>query len=199
MQTGSSLFLLANAVNVQKLSVPDLVVIDQQNQPQLSPNTNHNRLYGSDSANQRTSASTGNQPEAQSLINANQDLATNDLQSQITFQCLVSYDKRKDKNLIIKWHHDDRAETIYQWIPELNKRSIAPQYRAYIAPIVAAPMDWQIGAGLNLSSPASSSLTNQTQLLEAGFRLIRPSKELGGELIPPLPLFLPLPVRSSMK
>lgn len=178
---------LAEAVNVHKLSVPDLVVIDQQNQPHFQPAVVQSKLYSPDQTNYRGGFNTSlnNQPEAQSLINSNQDLTSSDLQSQITFQCLISYDKRKDRNLIIKWHHDDRAETIYQWIPELHKRSIAPQYRAYIVPIVSTPVDWQISNGFNLSSPGVSSPTNQTQLLEAGFRLIRPSKELGGELIFP--------------
>lgn len=104
---------------------------------------------------------------------SNQDLSpsqTDQSSSQITFECLISYDKRKDKNLIVKWHHDDRFEPIYQWIPGLNKRSIAPQYRAYIAPIVGANLD-----------QANQSSANQ--LLEAGFKLIKPSKELGGKFI----------------
>lgn len=176
-------------MSVQKLSLPDLVVIDQLNQPQLHQN-GAQRPPNPAAADQRQlrakSPSLATiQPEAQSLINANanQDLAPaqQDSHAQITFQCLVSYDKRKDKNLIIKWHHDDRTETIYQWIPELNKRSIAPQYKAYIAPIISAPLDW---AGSSNQSSAG------VQLLEAGFRLVRPNKELGGEFV--LPIIPPL-------
>lgn len=77
----------------------------------------------------------------------------------------------------MKWHHDDRIEPIYQWIPELNKRFIAPQYRAYIAPIGSTNQQHDL-LGANSNQNATS---NQIQLLEAGFKLVRPSKELGGE------------------
>lgn len=175
-----------NAVSVQKLNVPDLVVIDQLNQQQQGRSLDH--LHKTQNIN----LPTNNQPEAASLINT-QDLNSNDQQqSQIKFECLISFDRRKDKNLIIKWHHDDRVEPIYQWIPELNKRSIAPQYRAYIAPIVTTPQQHQqqqsqqvidsqsmlLGLNQNVTPNLNS---NQTQLLEAGFKLVRPSKELGGK------------------
>lgn len=173
-----------NAVSVQKLNVPDLVVIDQLNQQQQG------RSYDQVHKTQNINIHTNNQPEAASLINT-QDLNSNDQQqSQITFECLISFDKRKDKNLIIKWHHDDRVEPIYQWIPELNKRSIAPQYRAYIAPIVTAASQQQSQqaidsqstlSGLNQNVSSTNFNLNQTQLLEAGFKLVRPSKELGGK------------------
>jgi len=174
---------MAEAVSVQRLNVPDLVVIDQLNQPQL-PNQHPGRQSSEQNKTQNINPpNSKNGPEAASLINGH-DLSANEAQSQIVFECLISFDKRKDKNLIVKWHHDDRIEPIYQWIPELNKRSIAPQYRAYIAPVAPNPqqatrtLDAQAGSNQN-----SSTSSNQTQLLEAGFRLVRPTKELGGKLV----------------
>lgn len=179
-----------DAVSVQRLSVPDLVVIDQLNQHQQYQQQHnqhhHQQLAKSTDQTHRTqniNLNSNSQPEAASLINI-QDLSANEQQSQITFECLISFDKRKDKHLVVKWHHDEQPEPIYQWIPELNKRQIAPQYQAYIAPIVAQQplaLDSQLLAGLNQNGTTIANL-NQTQLLEAGFRLVRPSKELGGKL-----------------
>ena len=138
--------------------------------------------------NQAAAASGFNEPEAASLITRDptggggaDQVAPNQQVQQITFECLVSYDKRRDKNLIVKWHHDERNEPIYQWIPELNKRSIAPQYRPYIVPIVGASSN-----NSNSSTSGSELLAqNKTRpvlsLLEAGFKLYRPTKELGGK------------------
>lgn len=195
----------AQAVSVQKLNVPDLVVIDQLNQQQhqltrVGAPTNEQKQQQQQlqiqHRTQNVNLNTDSQPEAASLINS-QDLSSSNLneqQQQITFECLISFDKRKDKNLVVKWHHDDRIEPIYQWIPELNKRSIAPQYRAYIAPIVAPAGQPIVGSslspeatqqGFNGSMVAtninSQNGSQQIQLLEAGFRLVRPSKELGGK------------------
>lgn len=170
----------AEAVSVQRLSVPDLVVIDQSNQ---QPHRFH---QGLDHAAQLTARSNGqNQPEAASLINmdlSGNATSTDSLQQaqQITFECLISYDKRKDKNLIVKWHHDDRVEPIYQWIPALNKRSIAPQYRAYIAPIVISSPTADSQLNVAAAPPNQTAANSQIQTLEAGFKLVRPSKELGG-------------------
>ena len=174
--------------------MPDLVVIDQFNQAHQSQVKS-----GLDPVNSRMNAATAvsaqatangritnlepnGQPEAASLIN-NPEAALQP--QQITFECLVSFDRRKDKNLIVKWHHDDRAEPIYQWIPELNKRSIAPQYRAFIAPIVSASSNQTQQSYDNTQTVPHNISTNstQTQTLEAGFRLVRPSKELGGKLL----------------
>lgn len=169
-----------NGVSIQRLNVPDLVVIDQLNQPHLLHQ--QSRPSEQNKATQSINQNLNNQPEAASLINGQDLNHTNDSQqSQITFECLISFDRRKDKNLIVKWHHDDRIEPIYQWIPELNKRSIAPQYRAFIAPIVSGQQ-----ALLSDSPPANGSNgsggPNQAiASLEAGFRLVRPSKELGGK------------------
>lgn len=191
--------LLAEAVSVQRLNVPDLVVIEQtSNQVQSARSSDLHRPFnthlggahpgGQPQQQQQQQPATNhnnpNQPEAASLIN-NLDLSSPREQPQVTFECLIGFDKKKDKNLVIKWHHDERVEPIYQWIPELNKRSIAPQYRSYIAPIVGPPATafnnsgaMSPTAGQNVSSNANP---NQIQLLEAGFRLIRPSKELGGK------------------
>lgn len=178
--------------------MPDLVVIDQLNQQhhQQQQQQYHN-IRSSPHDNTATyaksqSINTNNQPEAASLITA-QDLTTNDSQSQITFECLISFDRKKDRNLIIKWHHDDRIEPIFQWIPELNKRSIAPQYRAYIIPNTSnqqtsressVPLNSTMASGsgaLTNTNTGSSTNSNQIQLLEAGFKLVRPTKELGGK------------------
>lgn len=161
--------LLGEAVSIQRLDVPDLLVIDQhhhQNQPRTSL-AKFGLLAGRPDRIQNTSSS---EPETASLINP-QDPSIKD---EITFECLITFDPRRDKNLIVKWHHDDRIEPIYQWIPELNKRSIAPQYRAHIEPMVAAT---------NLSSKGRDSAAGQMQLLEAGFKLVKPSKELGGKSV----------------
>lgn len=220
--------MLAQAVSVQKLSVPDLVVIDQFNQQQnnrlLSLDGRLNSFSPIGQQQQQTAFqkdyqqnSQTNQPEAASLINnsslsyqqqldllngSGSELQQQQQQQNITFECLISFDKKKDKNLIVKWHHDDRSEPIYQWIPELNKRSIAPQYRAYIVPTVnnnnhglfhnnhqlasasinAADATSGIVNITNLAEQQLASNNNNIQLLEAGFKLIRPSKELGGEL-----------------
>lgn len=167
----------ASAVQVQRLSVPDLLVIDQMattaigSQPATLPTQN---AWATGSATAKLNQSAGrSQPEAASLINA----ATSAEPMQITFECLVGYDKRRDRNLVVKWHHDERLEPIYQWIPELNKRSIAPQYRAYIVPIVTANQTATSSTSMNREPDSFAS--NQT--LEAGFKLVRPSKELGGK------------------
>lgn len=110
-------------------------------------------------------------PEAASLINEPQLPAQR--QQPTTFECLVSFDRKRDRNLVVKWHHDERQEPIYQWIPELNKRSIAPQYRAFIAPVLS---QFQLRQEERSESGANSTLS----LVEAGFRLVRPTKELGG-------------------
>lgn len=132
-----------------------------------------------------------NQPEAASLINTPDLNSANSTDSHyVTFECLISFDKRKDKNLVVKWHHDDRIEPIYQWIPELNKHSIAPRYSPYIAPIISQQPSSLMGstdlqhanAGTGQSTTSPSFNSNQIQLLEAGFRMVRPSKELGGKL-----------------
>lgn len=178
--------------------MPDLVVIGQQQQQQNHPNSRFQSAPGDELRAARFSAPTTaarnqqQQPEAASLITSGQpqqgaNLATNE--QLITFECLISYDKRKDKNLIVKWHHDERNEPIYQWIPELNKRSIAPQYRAYIMPVASssghqfnqsAPFGLQPSEGAqHLSSSSSSASNNQT--IEASFKLVRPTKELGGK------------------
>ena len=156
--------MLVDAVSVQKLNVPDLVVIDQLNLVQQQ----HQQQARSSDAHKPPLVSGGGpeQPEAASLINSQ------DQQQQFTFECLVGFDKKRDKNLIVKWHHDERNEPIYQWIPELNKRSIAPQYRAFIVPIV----------GSTTGVPSGPDAGNNTnQVLEASFKLVRPSKELGGK------------------
>lgn len=170
--------------------MPDLVVIDQFNQAHQSQGKSLDALSSRLNAasaqaiahGRITNLEPNGQPEAASLIN-NPEAALQ-LQ-QITFECLVSFDRRKDKNLIVKWHHDDRAEPIYQWIPELNKRSIAPQYRAFIAPIVSASSNQSQQSYDNSQTQTAphNNPTNSTQTLEAGFRLVRPSKELGGKLL----------------
>lgn len=194
--TDSQPILLVEAVSVQRLTVPDLVVIDRSHPTQQSMSADSTLLSGHKT--QGNDAGLGdNQPEAASLIHS-QDLNSNDQQhmNPITFECLISYDRKKDRNLIIKWHLDDRTEPIYQWIPELNKRSIAPQYRSYIAPIIA-PQQSAIPTqesgpfgGINSTSPGGSP--SQTQLLEAGFKLVRPTKELGGKFRSLPPPTLPL-------
>lgn len=180
------------AVSIQKMNVPDLVVIDQQNQQQLpSIHQNGRSVTGADQHPHRAqNANQNNQPEAASLINM-QDLNSANASDPhyITFECLISFDKRKDKNLIVKWHHEDRVEPIYQWIPELNKRSIAPRYMHYIVPIVTSHSPSLVTTSdshnpSSGSSPVTSDFgSNQIQLLEAGFRMVRPSKELGGKFV----------------
>lgn len=182
------------AVSVQRLNVPDLVIIDQLNQ-QKSPTANLNGRSVSVATDQQLhrtiNANHHNQPEAASLTTTLDLNSANSNDSHyVTFECLISFDKRKDKNLVVKWHHDDRIEPIYQWIPELNKRSIAPRYLPYIAPIVSQQPSAQIAStdsqhaysGIGQGETTSGINTNQIQLLEAGFRLVRPSKELGGKL-----------------
>lgn len=85
------------------------------------------------------------------------------LSSAARFDCLVAYDKRVDTNLVVKWHHEQRSEPIFQWIPELGKRAIAPIFKAHLIP-----------------SALSSVVSNNSSWLDAGFWLVRPSKEFGG-------------------
>lgn len=218
-------WFVAEAVSVQRLNVPDLLVIDPLNQAAFqhypnsnsSPNQNQHQhqhqhqgrssdhlhtqqTTGPSSASSGSSSSSqlnsNNQPEAASLINMSttSGQSATDLSGaggreplqQFTFECIISFDKRKDKNLIVKWHHDERNEPIYQWIPELNKRSIAPQYRPFIAPIVSGQIESQQltsptqTLAQNVSTPLNTN-QSQIQLLEAGFRLVKPTKELGGK------------------
>lgn len=182
------------AVSVRRLNVPDLVVIDQLNQQQL-PTINPNQARSEQQKQQQRTMQNlnyQNQPEAASLINT-LDLNSANMNDShyVTFECLISFDKTKDKNLIVKWHHDERHEPIYQWIPELNKRSIAPRYMPYIVPLVSQQQagsslmgttDLQHNSGPSQSTSTPGSNSNQIQLLEAGFRMVRPSKELGGKL-----------------
>lgn len=205
------------AVSVQRLTVPDLVVVDQpqlnqqQQQPpppiQLARSTSD--PPGSHLRTQSILPPPNNlaqqqqQPEAASLINF-QDPSSGSInasggggheqqqqQQLLTFECLISYDRKKDKNLIIKWHHDDRVEPIYQWIVELDKISIAPQYKPYIlannstASQRALQLDWQQQQQQPRTAVGNSTanVNSNNQLLEAGFRLIRPSKELGGKFV----------------
>lgn len=190
--------LLAEAINVQRLNVPDLVVIEQQNlhNNQAVVVAKQQLAAAADMTSGRQhqlQQQHKTQPEAASLINDLTTIANSNVNSasqleaigqqqqlgnQITFECLISYDRKKDRNLIIKWHHDDRVEPIYQWIPELNKRSIAPQYRAFIAPIINSN-NQQVGDATTTATNTGNG--NQTQLLQAGFRLVRPTKEHGGE------------------
>lgn len=190
--------------------MPDLLVIDQQNQPQ--PNAGR-RAYGSNQ-NAPTPVHTGIiskdhhqpssnyhhlQPETASLINLQ---PVHPAPDEITFECIIGFDRRKDKNLIVKWHHEDRQEPIYQWIPELNKRSIAANYRPHIVPIVSSTNsnsnlnnnnnnnennNRQSATHLSEIQPTPNTnnlmngATNDSQVIEAGFKLVNPSKELGGK------------------
>lgn len=207
----------AEAVTIQRLNVPDILVIDQQQPQHLQSQLFMGSKYpaGNNAAVQVDKAqvvANSNQPETASLVNP-QELNGSNTKDEITFECLISFDKRRDKNLIVKWHHDDRIEPMYQWIPELNKRSIAPQYRAHIIPILSSasllqtptidPRQAGLGSsngaiqltsgsgsgsgGGNFSAQAQDSMSssqdrNQIQILEAGFKLVKPSKELGGKL-----------------
>jgi len=188
--------------------VPDLVVLDQQlamlnNQLQLQtmgPQSAPNYHQRPDTQTQAWAQQTGpkHQPQAASLVNEplrqqqqQQQQQLNTLNHhQINFECLVSFDKKRDKNLVIKWHHDERSEPIYQWIPELNKRTIAPQYRGFIVAAAAGGGVPSGGAGLaghssgapnSTGSAQDHSADGQLQVLEAGFKLVRPTRELGGE------------------
>lgn len=203
------------AVSVQRLTVPDLVVVDQpqlnqqQQQPpppiQLARSTSdppgsHLRTQSIHPPPNNLAQQQQQQPEAASLINfqdpssgsINASGGSHEQQQQqlLTFECLISYDRKKDKNLIIKWHHDDRVEPIYQWIVELDKISIAPQYKPYIlannstASQRALQLDWQQQQQPRTAvGNSTANVNSNNQLLEAGFRLIRPSKELGGKFV----------------
>lgn len=174
-------------MSVQRLNVPDLVVIDQQQsafrtqqqqqqqQPEAASLINQSQL-ASDLVHTQSLAHNNTQNEPHHQQQQQQQLPVN----TVTFECLISYDKRKDKNLIVKWHHDDRVEPIYQWIPELNKPLIAPHYRSYISPITAQS---QLNNQQQQTGPTNSTSSN-IQLLEAGFKLVRPSKELAGKSLP---------------
>lgn len=181
--TGHRFTFVAEAVYIQKLNVPDLLVIDQQHKQTQQTPLVPSRLSGH--IDKSSSLGSG-QPEISSLYNQAESS-----KEEIVFECLISFDRRKDKNLIVKWHHDDRIEPIYQWIPELHKRSITPQYRSNIIPIisVANPQPYSdTRQYLNQTTSDNSSNSSQTydsssyiQTLEAGFKLVKPSKELGGE------------------
>lgn len=216
-----SFIRLVEAVSIQRLNVPDLLVLDQQQnqlgagQLQAPPNGNTNRLliptnqqtnlpitsnlFDARSNNSSTTATHLRQQQLiASKLPETASLSINPTPEEITFECLISFDRRKDKNLIVKWYHEDRPEPIYQWIPELSKRSIASHYRAHIVPVVSSSGLIAIGNNndghhLMNRNQQHSDGTNQThethqqqqqlQLIEAGFRLVKPTKELGGECV----------------
>lgn len=154
-------------MTVQRLHVPDILVLDssavQLQAQQQAPTW----------LAQTTAPSNSNAPIGGQLSSA----AAPEQSAQVTqqsmrFECLVAYDKRSDKNLVVKWFHDDEPEPILQLIPELNKRSVAAKYRAHIVPP---------SVSLGNSSLAASA-HNNWQLVDAGFRLSKPnSREFGGK------------------
>lgn len=184
--------------------MPDLFVIDRQAQHHsIGSYNNYSGLQLLDqpvAASLITSISNQQQQPADSNYSNPIVHQINQQQQQpyLTFECSISYDRAKDKNLIVKWHHDDRLEPIYQWIPELSKLSIAPQYRAFIVPLISQQQQQPTSRKSNerpssnnspqqqqhnVQAPSEPPMMSQEQqqTIEAGFRLVRPSKELGGE------------------
>ena len=57
------------------------------------------------------------------------DRIENGTRESIILDCIYSLDENKDKiKLVIKWFFRDDPVPIYQWIPELNKKSYSPRF-----------------------------------------------------------------------
>lgn len=57
------------------------------------------------------------------------DRIENGTRESIILDCIYSLDENKDKiKLVIKWFFKDDPIPIYQWIPELDKRSVSPRF-----------------------------------------------------------------------
>lgn len=41
----------------------------------------------------------------------------------VILDCVYTYDANEDQHLVVKWFFNDDPKPIYQWIPDLNKRS----------------------------------------------------------------------------
>ncbi|KAI1292327.1 hypothetical protein HDE_07297 [Halotydeus destructor] len=65
----------------------------------------------------------------------------NGTEDSVILDCIYSYDEEKDKQLVVKWFFNDDPEPIYQWIPELNSRTLSDRLQGKIN------MDFTVSTG----------------------------------------------------
>lgn len=61
----------------------------------------------------------------------------------VVLDCIYSY-TYEDQQLVVKWFFNQDPKPIYQWIPDLNKRSYSssPRFEGHINRHYAASQDW---------------------------------------------------------
>lgn len=66
------------------------------------------------------------------------DRVENGSTASVILDCIYTFDAEDDKKLVVKWFYrsdsakNDDPVPLYQWIPELNSRTLSPRFKGKV-------------------------------------------------------------------